>query len=65
MDIPISVGMMASIPYVRANGDTPIGFKLVVLLAHKDPGSSSTHFPLVECIRFFRANRKVLLDSFG
>ena len=29
--IPISMGMMASIPYVRANGDTPIGFRLVVL----------------------------------
>ena len=29
--IPISVGMMASIPYVRANGDTPVGFRLVVL----------------------------------
>ena len=23
--IPISVGMMASIPYVIANGDTPVG----------------------------------------
>ena len=29
--IPISMGMMASIPYVRANGDMPIGFLLVVL----------------------------------
>ena len=29
--IPISVGMMASIPYVRANSDTPVGFWLVVL----------------------------------
>ena len=29
--IPIYVGMMASIPYVRANGDTWVGFRLVVL----------------------------------
>ena len=29
--ILISVGMMASIPYVRANGDMPVGFRLVVL----------------------------------
>ena len=29
--IPISMGMMASIPYVRANGDSPVGFRLVVL----------------------------------
>ena len=29
--IPISMGMMASIPYVRVNGDTPIDFRLVVL----------------------------------
>ena len=27
--IPISIGMIASIPYVRANGDSPIGFRLV------------------------------------
>ena len=31
VDIPISVGMMASIPYVRVNGDMPVGFRLVVL----------------------------------
>ena len=29
--IPISVGMMASIPYVIANGDTPVGLRAVVL----------------------------------
>ena len=29
--IPIFVGMVASITYVRANGDIPIGFRLVVL----------------------------------
>ena len=29
--IPIFVGMIASIPYVRVNGDSPIGFWLVVL----------------------------------
>ena len=29
--IPISVGMIAYIPYVRANGDMPVGFRLVVL----------------------------------
>ena len=29
--IPISMGMMASIPYVIANGDTPVGLQVVVL----------------------------------
>ena len=29
--IPISMGMMASIPYVRANGDTLVGLRLVFL----------------------------------
>ena len=29
--IVISMGLMASIPYVRANDDTPVGFRLVVL----------------------------------
>ena len=29
--IPISVGMMASIPYVIANGDTPVDLRAVVL----------------------------------
>ena len=29
--IPIYVGMMASTPYMRANGDTPVDFQLVVL----------------------------------
>ena len=29
--IPISVGMMASIPHVIANGDTPVGLQSVVL----------------------------------
>ena len=29
--IPIPVGMMASIPYVRENGDMQMGFQLVVL----------------------------------
>ena len=29
--IPISVGMMASIPYVIVNGDTPVGLQAVVL----------------------------------
>ena len=28
--IPISVGMMASILYVRANDDMPVDFRLVV-----------------------------------
>ena len=31
MGIPIFVRMMASIPYVRANGDTLVDFQLVVL----------------------------------
>ena len=59
--IPISMGMMASIPYVSVNSDTLVGFRLVVLYAHKTPGSLSTHFHLVECRLFFRADRKVLL----
>ena len=29
--IQTSVGMMASIPYVIANGDTPVGLRAVVL----------------------------------
>ena len=29
--IQISVGMMASIPYEIANGDTPVGLRAVVL----------------------------------
>ena len=29
--IPISVGMMASIPYVIANGDTLVGLRAMVL----------------------------------
>ena len=61
--IPISVGMTASIPYVRAKGDMPVGFRVVVLWANKTPGSSSTHFPLAECSRFFRADRRVLFDA--
>ena len=31
VDIPISMGMMASIPYVIANGDTPVGLWAMVL----------------------------------
>ena len=31
VEIQISVGMTASIPYVRANGDMPVGFRPVVL----------------------------------
>ena len=61
--IPISVGITASIPYVRANGDMPVGFRLVVLTAHKTPGSSSTHFPLAKRMRFFRADKRVLFDT--
>ena len=59
----IYVGMMASIPYARANRDMQVGFRLVILQAHKTPGSSSTHFPLAECMCFFRANRRVLFDA--
>ena len=29
--IPISVGMIASIPYVIVNGDMPVGLRVVVL----------------------------------
>ena len=29
--IPIFVGMMTSIPYVRAKGNMPVGFRMVVL----------------------------------
>ena len=28
--ISISMGMIASIPYMRANGDMPVGFRLVM-----------------------------------
>ena len=31
VDIPISVGMIASIPYVIVNGDMPVGLRAVVL----------------------------------
>ena len=31
VDILISVVMIASIPYVRANDDSPVGFRFVVL----------------------------------
>ena len=55
------VGMMASIPYVRANDDIPVSFRLVVLEAHKTLRNSSTHFPLAECRHFFKADRRVLL----
>ena len=51
--IPISVGMIASIPYVRVNSDSPVGLRLVVLSARNTPDSYSTHFPLVECMPFF------------
>ena len=29
--IPISVGMIASIPYVMVNGDMPVGLRAVVM----------------------------------
>ena len=61
--ILISVGMIASIPYVRVNDDLLIGFQMVVLYAHKTLDGSSTHFPLAECRRFFRADRRVLFDA--
>ena len=63
--ILISIGMMASIPYVRANDDMPVGFQLVVLEAHKTPGSSSTHFSLAKCRHFFKANRRVLFNAYA
>ena len=31
VSFPVSMGMMISIPYVRANNDIPVGFQLVVL----------------------------------
>ena len=31
VSIPISVGMIASIPYVIVNGDMPVGLRAVVL----------------------------------
>ena len=61
--IPIPIGMMASIPYMRENKDMPVGFWLVVLEAHKTPRNSSTHFPLAECRRFFKADWRVLFDA--
>ena len=53
--IPIFVGMIASIPHVRAKGDSPVGFRLVVLEDNNTPGSSSTHFPLAKCMLFFQS----------
>ena len=44
--ILISMGMIASIPYVRAKGDSPVGFRLVILYAHNTPSSSSTHLAI-------------------
>ena len=31
--------------------------------SHNTPGSSSTHFPLAKCRRFFKTDRSVLLDT--
>ena len=42
-----------------------VGFRLVVLYAHRTPGSSSTHFNLAKCRRFFKVVKKVLLDDFA
>ena len=61
--IQIFVGMMTSIPYGRANDNIPVGFRLVILYANKNHGSSSTHFPFDECRFFFRVDRRVLLDA--
>ena len=61
--IPISVGMIASIPYVIVNGDMPVDLRAVVLEAQSTSGSSSTHFPLAESNHFFRAVNRVFLEA--
>ena len=61
--IPISMGMIASIPYVIVNGDMPVGLRAVVLYARSTPGSSSIHLPLAESNRFFKAFNRVLLEA--
>ena len=63
--IPISGGMIASIPYVIVNGDMPVGLRVVVLQAQSTLGSSSTHLPLAESNRFSRAVNRVFLATFA
>ena len=50
--ILISTGSTASDPYTREMGVCPIASLIVVLLAHKIPGSSSSQVPFVPSIFF-------------
>ena len=43
----------------------PVGLRAVVLKAQSTLGSSSTHLPLVESNRFFKAVNRVLLEAFS
>lgn len=45
---PISIGIIASIPYVNLNGDSPVVECEVVLHAYRTCGSFSTQHPLAE-----------------
>ena len=42
---PTSAGIMASCPYVRWKGVSPVGVRVVVLYAYRTLGNSSSHMP--------------------
>ena len=44
-------------------GDIPVGRRAIVLYTQSTPGSSSTHFPLAESNRFFKAVNMVLFEA--
>ena len=48
-----------------AKGDIPVGLWVVVLLSQSTSRSSSTHLPLTESNRFFKAVNRVLLEAFA
>ena len=48
---------------MSAKGDIPVDQRVVVLYAQSTPGSSSTHLPLAESNRFFKAINMVLFEA--
>ena len=50
---------------MSVKGDMPVGLRAVVLWAQSTLGSSSTHLPLAESNRFFKAVNRVLLEAFA
>ncbi|KAM2256292.1 hypothetical protein ACFXTI_046657 [Malus domestica] len=56
-------GMIASEPNAKEKGVSSIARLLVVLYAHKHPGSSSGYFPFLSVRDFLRQSRIVLLDA--